>query len=169
MTHFPTLSYTTASEVSTFLYLKPTRERYPFRLEPPHKGRYVEYPRDRNRHMWSPEWTLLSNAHSSLCTKTRLPLHDSSKIWMSSFSSGRFAVYNIKLYKNTTDNKLRKNFCWLKNFVYVEPIWFSLDNVTLCGRPNYSSMVFHAIKENFRCTEAFLLRTARFFYCFPQR
>ena len=51
-----------------------------------------------------------------------------------------------------------------KNSVHVEPIWFSLDNLTLCGRSNYSSMVLHPIKENFRRAEAFLLRTGRFFF-----
>ena len=34
-----------------------------------------------------------------------------------------------------------------KNSVHVEPIWFSLDNLTLCGRFNYSSTVLHAIKK----------------------
>ena len=33
-------------------------------------------------------------------------------------------------------------------------------------RSNYSSMVLHAIKENFRCAEAFFLRTGRFFLLF---
>ena len=47
---------------------------------------------------------------------------------MSSFSSGRFAVH-----KNTTDNKLKKTFSSLKNSVHVEPVWFSLDNLTLCA------------------------------------
>ena len=61
---------------------------------------------------------------------------------MSLFSSGRFAVH-----KNTTDNKLKKTFSSLKNSVHVEPVWFSLDNLTLCGRFNYRSMVFHAIKK----------------------
>ena len=73
---------------------------------------------------------------------------------MSSFSSGRFAVY-----KNTTDKKLKKPFS-LKNSVHVEPLWFSLDNLTLyAALTTYSSMVLHAIKENLRCAEAFLLRT----------
>ena len=35
----------------------------------------------------------------------------------------------------------------LKNSVHVEPVCFSLDNLTLCGRFNYSSMVLHAIKK----------------------
>ena len=48
---------------------------------------------------------------------------------MSSFSSGRFAVC-----KNTTDNKLKENrFLRLKILVHVEPVWFSLDNLTLCA------------------------------------
>ena len=50
---------------------------------------------------------------------------------MSSFSSGRLAVY-----KNTTDNKLKNtttNFSSLKTSVHVEPVWFSLDNLTLCA------------------------------------
>ena len=47
---------------------------------------------------------------------------------MSSFSSGRFA-----LYKDTTDNKLKKMFSLLKNSVHVEPVWFSLENLTLCA------------------------------------
>ena len=73
---------------------------------------------------------------------------------MSSFSSGRFAVY-----KNTTDKKLKKTFSF-KNSVHVEPLWFSLDNLTLCAAlTTYSSMVLHAIKKNLRCAEAFLLRT----------
>ena len=67
---------------------------------------------------------------------------------MSPFSSSRFAVYKIIRYKNTTDNKLKKkNFSWLKNSVHVEPIWFSLDNLALCGRCNYTSMVLHAISK----------------------
>ena len=85
---------------------------------------------------------------------------------MSSFSSSRFAVYKIKPYKNTTDNKLKKTFSWLKNSVHDELIWFSLDNLTLCGRSNYTSVVQHAMKKNFRCAEAFLLRTGRFFLLF---
>ena len=33
-----------------------------------------------------------------------------------------------------TDNKLKKTFSSLKNFVHVEPVWFSLDkNLTLCA------------------------------------
>ena len=36
-------------------------------------------------------------------------------------------------------------------------------------RSNYNSVVLHAIKENFRCAEAFLLRAERSFYCFPQQ
>ena len=66
---------------------------------------------------------------------------------MSSFLSSRCAVYKIKPYKTTTDNKLKKTFSWLKNSVHVEPIWFSLDNLTLCGRCNYTSMVLHAISK----------------------
>ena len=88
---------------------------------------------------------------------------------MSLFSSSRFAVYKIKPYKNTTDNKLINTFSWLKNSVHVEPIWFSLDNLTLCGRSYYSSMVLHAIKEHFRCAETFLLRTGRFFLLFSSK
>ena len=89
---------------------------------------------------------------------------------MSSFSSSRFAVYKIKPYNNTTDNKLKNTFSWLKNSVHVEPIWFSLDNLPLCGHSNYTSMVLHEIKKTFRYAEAFLLRTGRFFfYCFPQK
>ena len=45
---------------------------------------------------------------------------------------GQFAVY-----KNTTDNKLkkkRKTFSSLKNNVHVEPVWFSLDNLTTVRR-----------------------------------
>ena len=36
-------------------------------------------------------------------------------------------------------------------------------------RSNYSSMVLPAIKENFRCAEAFLLRTGRFFSLFSSK
>ena len=36
-------------------------------------------------------------------------------------------------------------------------------------RSNYSSMVLHAIKENFRYAEAFLLRTGRFFSLFSSK
>ena len=42
--------------------------------------------------------------------------------------AGRLAVY-----KNTTENKLKKTFSSLKNSVHVEPVWFSLDNLTLCA------------------------------------
>ena len=88
----------------------------------------------------------------------RRPFHDSSKNWLSSFSCGRFAVYyKIKPYKNTTDNKLKKTFSWLKNSVHVELSWFSSDNLTLCDRSNYSSMVLHAIEENFRPVSNVLL------------
>ena len=77
---------------------------------------------------------------------------------MSSFSSGRFAVY-----KNTTDNKLKKNvFCPCRTSL----VQFTQFNSV--RRFNYSSMVLHAIKENLRCAEAFLLRTGRLFYCFLQ-
>ena len=115
----------------------------------------------------------LRNEHSYLMhtlarvRKLDVPSMIVKKNWMNSFSSGRFEVYKIKPYKN---NDLKKNpFSWLKNSVHVEPVWFSLDNLTLCGRPNYSSTILHSIKENFRCAEAFLLRTGRFFYCFPQK
>ena len=75
---------------------------------------------------------------------------------MSSFLSGRFTVY-----KNTTNNKLKKKtFSSLKNSVHVEPVWFSLDNLTLCAALTTAQL--HAIKENLRCAEAFLLRTGRF-------
>ena len=50
---------------------------------------------------------------------------------MSSFSSGRLAVY-----KNTaTNNKQKKKttFSSLKNSVQIEPVWFRLDNLTLCA------------------------------------
>ena len=50
---------------------------------------------------------------------------------MCSFSSGWFTVY-----KNTTDNELKrkkKTFSSLKNSVHVEPVWFSLDDLTLCA------------------------------------
>ena len=56
---------------------------------------------------------------------------------------------------NTTDNKLKKDFVLKINSVHVEPICHSLE--PLCDRSNYSSMVLHATKENFRCAEAFLL------------
>ena len=78
---------------------------------------------------------------------------------MSSFSSGRFAVY-----KNTTDNKLKKTrFLRLKTLSKSKFKQFNS-----VRRTNYSSMVLHAIKENLRCAEAFLVRTRRLFYCFLQ-
>ena len=77
-------------------------------------------------------------------------------------------MYKIKSYKNTADNKLKKTFVDLKT-LNVDLIWFSLDNLTLYGRSNYSPMVLHAIKENFRCAEAFLLRTGRFFLLFSSK
>ena len=49
------------------------------------------------------------------------------------------------------------------------PIWFALDNLTLCGRSNHRSMVLLAIKENFRCAEAFLLRTGPLFLLFSSK
>ena len=68
---------------------------------------------------------------------------------MSSFLSGRFTVY-----KNTTNNKLKKKtFSSLKNSVHVEPVWFSLDNLTLCAALTTAQL--HAIKENLRWAEAF--------------
>ena len=67
--------------------------------------------------------------HTLACVQTSLALLWWFKNWMSSFSSGRFAVC-----KNTTDNKLKENsFLRLKTLVHVEPVWFSLDNLTLCA------------------------------------
>ena len=74
----PTLSYTTASEISPFLYLKP-KKGTPFARSLPMKAIMWSTPRDKKRHKWPPEWTLLSNAYTSLCSKTTLPLHGSSK------------------------------------------------------------------------------------------
>ena len=69
------------------------------------------------------------------------------------------------MYKNTTDNTLqKKTFSSLKNSFHVEPVWFSFVNLTLCAALTTAAMVLHAIKENFRCAEAFLLRTGRFFF-----
>ena len=70
-----------------FKYLKP-KKGTPFARSLPIKA-----------NMWS--------TPSSLCTTTRLPLHE--KNWMSSFSSGRLAVYKIKPFKNTPDNKLKNS------------------------------------------------------------
>ena len=42
---------------------------------------------------------------------------------MSSFSSGRSAVFKIV--------EKKKTFSSLKNYVHVEPVWLSLDNLTL--------------------------------------
>ena len=79
---------------------------------------------------------------------------------MSSFSSGRCAVY-----KNTTDNKLKKNR--FLRFRFLRPCRTSLvqfRQFNSVRRFNYSSMVLQAIKENLRCAEAFLLRTGRLFF-----
>ena len=40
------------------------------------------------------------------------------------------------MHKNTTDNKVKKkkkNVSLRKNSVHVEPVWFNLDNLTLCA------------------------------------
>ena len=68
----PTLSYTTVSEICTFFYLKP-KKGTPFARSLPMKAIMWSTPRDKKRHKWLPEWTLLSNAHASLCSKARLP------------------------------------------------------------------------------------------------
>ena len=69
--------------------------------------------------------------------------------------------------KNTTDNKPKKKpVSSLKNSVHVEPVWFSLDNLTLCAALTTAQWVIKAIKVNFTCAEAFLLRTGRFFLLF---
>ena len=100
----------------------------------------------------------------------RRPFHNSSKNWMSLFSSSRFAVYKIKPYKNTTDNKLINTFSWLKNSVHVEPIWFSLDNLALCGRCNYTSMVLHAIsKKKFQMRWSFSPTNGTIFLLFSSK
>ena len=44
---FSTLSYTTVSEICTFLYLKP-KKGIPFARS--REGHYVEYPQDKKRH-----------------------------------------------------------------------------------------------------------------------
>ena len=61
-----------------FLYLKP-KKGTPFARSLPMKAIMWSTPRDKKRHKWPPEWTLLSNAYTSLCSKTTLPLHGSSK------------------------------------------------------------------------------------------
>ena len=67
---------------------------------------------------------------------------------MSSFLSGRFTVY-----KNTTNNKLKKKtFSSLKNSVHVEPVWFSLDNLTLCAALT-TAQILYAIKFEMRCPQ----------------
>ena len=59
------------------------------------------------------------------CVQTSLPWFSSKK-----FKFGRFAVfYRSNLVKILHDNKLKKAFL-------VEPISFSLDNLTLFGRSN---------------------------------
>ena len=66
---------------------------------------------------------------------------------MSSFLSGRFTVYN-----NTTSNKLKKTFSSLKNSVHVEPVWLSLDNLTLCAALT-TAQILYAIKFEMRCPQ----------------
>ena len=55
---------------------------------------------------------------------------------MSSFLSGRFTVY-----KNTTNNKLKK-----------KPVWLSLDNLTLCAALT-TAQILYAIKFEMRCPQ----------------
>ena len=66
MTHFYTLSYTSAREIATFFHTWSLKKSYPFRAEPPHIGSYVELKRVisdlRNEH------TYLMHAHASLYT-----------------------------------------------------------------------------------------------------
>ena len=59
-----------------FLYLKP-KKGTPFARSLPIETIMWSIPRDKKHHMSPPEWTLLSNAHVSPCTKTRRPFHDS--------------------------------------------------------------------------------------------
>ena len=84
---------------------------------------------------------------------------------MSSFSSGRFAVH-----KNTTDNKLKKTFSSLKNSVHVEPVWFSLDNLTLCAALTTAQWYCTRLKKISDALKLiFLLRTGRFFSSFSSK
>ena len=86
---------------------------------------------------------------------------------MSSFSSGRFAVF-----KNNTDNKLKKQnktkrFSSLKNFVHVEPVWFSLDNLTLCAALTTAEWYCTQLKKISDALKLFSYERDDFFNCFP--
>ena len=62
----PTLSYTSAREISTRFYTWSLKK--PLSLgASPHRPMWST-PRDKKRRMWPPEWTLLSNAYTGLCT-----------------------------------------------------------------------------------------------------
>ena len=60
MTDFSSLSYTSTSKIPTLSYTQ-SWEKYAFRMEPPHIGRYREYPLPP-AHLFSP--TLTSIEHS---------------------------------------------------------------------------------------------------------
>ena len=85
---------------------------------------------------------------------------------MSSFSSGRFAVY-----KNTTDNKLKKKnvFFALKlcpcrtSLVYI-----SSDNLTLCAALTTAQWYCTRLKKISDELKLFFYERDDFFYCFPQ-
>ena len=109
---------------------------------------------------------LLSNAHASLCTD--VPSMIVQKIEWVHFHPVGSQCIKSNLIKIPLITNWKKTFLGLKT-LHVEPIWFSLDNWTLCGRSYYSQMVLHAIKENFRCAEAFLLRTGRLILLFSSK
>ena len=114
MTHFHTLSYTSASEISTRFYTWSLKKVPLWRRASPCRSLCGLPPGIKSAirspflapYMTSGMNTLI------LCTRWpvyRRPFYESSKNWLSSFSSGRFAVYyKIRPYKNTADNKLKK-------------------------------------------------------------
>ena len=157
MTYLPTLSYTSASEISTLLNTW-SLKKVPF------SHRAFPYSSLCGAHSWRHVLRNEHFVHTLACY--RRPFCDSSKNWMSSFSSGWFAMY-----KNTTDNKLKKKpFSLLKNSVHVEPVWFSLDNYFNSVRhSNYSSMGdCTRLKKISDALKLFSYEWDDLFYCFPQ-
>ena len=98
MTHFPTLSYTSAREISTFFKRKP-QKMPPFRVSPPPPP-------------------------PSLPTSPMI-IQKIEQVNFNPVGSQCFKSYLTKILLITK-----------KNSVHVEPIWFSLENLTLLGRSN---------------------------------
>ena len=125
MTHFPTLSYTLASEISTLLYTWSLKRAILSRGASPYRwlcGVPPGYKAPLGAHSWPPEWTLLSYAHARLC----IDVQKIERVHFHPVGSQRIKILLIT-------NLKKKTFSSLKNSVHVEPVWFSLNNLSLCA------------------------------------